>query len=349
MSDFGSIGLGGSSAISQLTALCSNCDALKTELEESKRDFEEFQTESREYEAELDREVSDLKKRNQQLIRELDEFKNRFTQHQAESNKTINSLQQEVDLLRKVEKEFRDQTRELEIMNSELEQNYRVKSVSAEDMENKYNKALERTIFLEHELDSKAQVEEESQRLKDDLRDAMNELSVVRAKLEGKERLLSALTSSSRSLESPLSLTTAFSEGDATSAPLDDAVVAAEHVAPPAQVASGEDIEMVLPPKSPPVVQAIDEILKDHTVPVKLKMAEEETTKVPQTGAITTLNELLQRAKSLELRITAARDKYVQPLLVSAASSNPLSPPLKASSLNMGRSASNLSSSGSVG
>lgn len=38
------------------------------------------------------------------------------------------------------------------------------------DMENRYNRAIERTALLEHELVDKARLEEELQRVKDELR-----------------------------------------------------------------------------------------------------------------------------------------------------------------------------------
>ncbi|KAI8848223.1 hypothetical protein BC829DRAFT_394380, partial [Chytridium lagenaria] len=250
-----------------------------------------------EYEAELDKEVLDLKKRNQLLSKELEELRNRFTAHQTEANKTINSLQNEVEGLRASEKLYKDQTRELEITNSEIEQNFRVQTVTAEDLEAKYNKVLERMIFFEHELEAKSTLEEEAQRLRDELRDAMTELSVVRSKLDDRDQL----GGNARALDSPsLTNATIFSETDGPNA-MDVSTTKERAVL-------DDDVEMSAPPKDPPL---------QHENNIGL---------TPKSPAIITLNELLQRAKSLEMRITAARDKYVQPLL--------LSPPMKASSLN---------------
>lgn len=54
--------------------------------------------------------------------------------------------------------------------NDDLERNERAISSSLADVEQKYSKALEEKILLEHELLDKANVEEEYQRMKDELR-----------------------------------------------------------------------------------------------------------------------------------------------------------------------------------
>ena len=60
--------------------------------------------------------------------------------------------------------------RELEMGNDDLERNERAVSSSLADIESKYSRALEEKILLEHELLDKANLEEECQRLKDELR-----------------------------------------------------------------------------------------------------------------------------------------------------------------------------------
>lgn len=54
--------------------------------------------------------------------------------------------------------------------NDDLERNERAVSSSLADIEAKYSRALEEKILLEHELLDKANLEEECQRLKDELR-----------------------------------------------------------------------------------------------------------------------------------------------------------------------------------
>ena len=86
------------------------------------------------------------------------------------------SLQRELDQLRQEYQHVKIRLRELEMGNDDLERNERAVSSSLADMENKYSRALEEKILLEHELLEKANLEEETQRLKDELRGKTNEI-----------------------------------------------------------------------------------------------------------------------------------------------------------------------------
>ena len=89
---------------------------------------------------------------------------------QTTHNTTSTSLQRELDTLRQEHQKIKIQLRELEMGNDDLERNERAISSSLADVEQKYARALEEKILLEHELLDKANVEEECQRLKDELR-----------------------------------------------------------------------------------------------------------------------------------------------------------------------------------
>ena len=89
---------------------------------------------------------------------------------QTTHNTTTTSLQREVDQLRQSHQQLKIQMRELEMGNDDLERNERAVSSSLADVESKYAKALEEKILLEHELLDKANVEEECQRMKDEIR-----------------------------------------------------------------------------------------------------------------------------------------------------------------------------------
>lgn len=89
---------------------------------------------------------------------------------QTTHNTTSTSLQRELDTLRKEHQQIKVQFRELEMGNDDLERSERAISSSLADVEQKYAKVLEEKILLEHELIDKAHVEEECQRLKDELR-----------------------------------------------------------------------------------------------------------------------------------------------------------------------------------
>ena len=132
---------------------------------------------------------------------------------QTTHNTTTTSLQRELDQLRQEHQQTKVRLRELEMGNDDLERNERAVSSSLADMETKYSKTLEEKILLEHELLEKAGLEEETQRLKDELRgaflflvaviwwlililDANVEISILREQLNG----LSARKDSSTSL-----------------------------------------------------------------------------------------------------------------------------------------------------
>jgi len=94
----------------------------------------------------------------------------KFMSLQTQHNTTVASLQRELDQLRQEHQKSKIQLRELELGNDDLERNERAISSSLQDTEAKYSRALEEKILLEHELLDKANVETESQRLRDELR-----------------------------------------------------------------------------------------------------------------------------------------------------------------------------------
>jgi nuclear distribution protein NudE len=93
---------------------------------------------------------------------------------QTTHNTTTTSLQRELDKLRREHQQTKTALRDLELGADDLERSERVTSSSLVDMEAKYTKTLEEKILLEHELLEKASLEEEMQRLKDDLRGYSN-------------------------------------------------------------------------------------------------------------------------------------------------------------------------------
>jgi hypothetical protein len=82
--------------------------------------------------------------------------------------------------LRESHNRYKTQMRDLELNNDELENAERMVASSLGDMESRYNKAIERTAMLEEELLEKGRLEEENQRLKDELQEANEELAVLR-------------------------------------------------------------------------------------------------------------------------------------------------------------------------
>ncbi|KAJ7619146.1 hypothetical protein DFH06DRAFT_76473 [Mycena polygramma] len=159
-------------------------------LAETRAELDDFQVASRELEAELEAELQRTEKSQQDLKvkvaraeNERDEWKSKFMSLQTTHNTTTTTLQRELDRLRQEHQQTKVQLRELEMGNDDLERNERAVSTSLADIESKYSRALEEKILLEHELLDKANLEEDAQRLKDELRDANVEISILKDQL----------------------------------------------------------------------------------------------------------------------------------------------------------------------
>ncbi|XP_006454430.1 hypothetical protein AGABI2DRAFT_182416 [Agaricus bisporus var. bisporus H97] len=169
-------------------------------LAETRNELEEFQATSKELEAELeadllrsDKQEKELKAKAEKAESERDEWKSKYMSLQTTHNSTTTSLQRELDQLRQEHQRIKVELRDLELGADDLERSKRATSSSLVDMEAKYTKTLEEKIILEHELLEKASLEEEMQRVRDELRDSQDEVSILR------EQLASATTSSTSS------------------------------------------------------------------------------------------------------------------------------------------------------
>jgi len=96
-------------------------------------------------------------------------LQSRYQRALTDHNKTLAELNRELSTLRESHKIYKNQLRDLELNNDELENAERMVASSLDDMESRYNKAIERTAMLEEELLEKSRLEEENQRLKDEL------------------------------------------------------------------------------------------------------------------------------------------------------------------------------------
>ena len=88
-------------------------------------------------------------------------------------------MQRELDSLRSLQEKFVVKTRELEIGFDDLERNERAAQCSLMDLENKYNKAIERNVILENELEGKSTLIVQVQRLKDELKGSSRSLTMI--------------------------------------------------------------------------------------------------------------------------------------------------------------------------
>ncbi|KAF9403892.1 NADH:ubiquinone oxidoreductase, partial [Podila epigama] len=161
---------------------------LEDELNETKYALEEFQLSSKELEEELEKEIdsterryNEIKIRNEAMRQEVDEWKEKYHQAVKDSNNNINQLTRQLEQLKLQTEMFIKKERELEQDNDDLERTGRAAKWSLQELERKYNVALEKTAMLEGEVSNKNAMAEEMQRLKDELRDASVELAVMKS------------------------------------------------------------------------------------------------------------------------------------------------------------------------
>ncbi|KAI0375342.1 hypothetical protein BV20DRAFT_960458 [Pilatotrama ljubarskyi] len=212
-------------------------------LAETRAELDDFHHSSKELEEELERELERTEKAQQELKvkvaraeQERDDWKAKFMSLQTTHNTTTTSLQRELDKLRQDYQKIKVQLRELEMGNDDLERSERAISSSLADMEQKYARVLEEKILLEHELLDKANVEEEAQRIRDELRDANEEIAILKDQLAAAQLRANSISTTSVDSSAPSSLpnaTPSLSDEDLLSVPTPPDLCLADLTPPP--------------------------------------------------------------------------------------------------------------------
>ncbi|KAJ5084145.1 hypothetical protein NUU61_008724 [Penicillium alfredii] len=170
----------------------------KAQYEQLEAELADFQTSSRELEAELEKDIEASEKRERQLKEkvdtmryEVDEWKTKYKQSKSEGNSAQNNLQKEITTLRDAHRTLQLKLRDIEVANDDFERQARNTTSSLEDMESKYNIAIERGVLLEEEVKNGEQEREglriENQRLRDELSELKIEAEIVQEKLRNTE------------------------------------------------------------------------------------------------------------------------------------------------------------------
>ncbi|CEP07488.1 hypothetical protein [Parasitella parasitica] len=175
------------SAQEELDYYRAHCEDLELTLQDTRAALDEFQVSSRELEEELEKELqttekayNELKSRCEHFKRDAEDWKSKYTESKHEQNMAMVQMQREIDILRATEESFRKKVLELELDNDDLERTERAATSSLTDLEMKLNKAIERNVILENEIQTKDNLTEQTQRLKDELNEVNQELSVLR-------------------------------------------------------------------------------------------------------------------------------------------------------------------------
>lgn len=119
----------------------------------------------------------------------------KYKQAKTEANSAQNTLQKEVTTLRESNRALQLKLRDIEVANDDYERQARNTTSSLEDLESKYNVAIERGVLLDEEVKSGEQEREglriDVQRLRDELSDLKIEADIVNNKLRKAESELS--------------------------------------------------------------------------------------------------------------------------------------------------------------
>ncbi|KAI9734287.1 MAG: NADH:ubiquinone oxidoreductase [Cirrosporium novae-zelandiae] len=175
----------------------------KSQYETLESELADFQASSRELEAELEKDVEasekrerDLQEKLENLGYEVEEWKTKYKKAKNEANTAQNKLQKEITSLREANRTLQLTLRDMEVANDDYERQTRNTTSSLEDLESKYNIAIERGVMLEEEIKNGEQEREElrinTQRLKEEFSDLKIEAEITQDKLRHAEATLHA-------------------------------------------------------------------------------------------------------------------------------------------------------------
>jgi len=181
-------------------------DYYKKQYEQLETDLADFQASSKELEEQLERDIEAaeknerrLKEQVEKLTFEVEEWKTKHKQSKAEANNAQNVLQREVTELRETKRQVDLRLRDIEVMNDDYERQARHTESSLEDLESKYNVAIERGVMLEEEVRVGEREREalriETQRLRDELGDLKVENEITLEKLRLADETIERLRS----------------------------------------------------------------------------------------------------------------------------------------------------------
>ncbi|KAK3897158.1 NUDE protein, partial [Staphylotrichum tortipilum] len=178
----------------------------KTQYEVLEAELSEFQASSKELEAELEQDLDAADKRERSLRQkaegltfEVEEWKRKYKESKTEANTAQGTLEKEITNLRDTNRTLQLRLRDIEVANDDFERQARTTTSSLEDLESKYNVAIERGVLLEEEIKigelEREQLRVETQRLKEELADLKIEAEILQDKIKKQEsRHLSSIS-----------------------------------------------------------------------------------------------------------------------------------------------------------
>ncbi|PNP82330.1 hypothetical protein FNYG_04519 [Fusarium nygamai] len=187
----------------------------KSQYEQLESELAEFRDSSRELEQELEKDIERAEKQERHhqekaeaLGFEVEEWKRKYRESKTEASASQNALEKEITTLRDTNRTLQMKLRDIEVANDDFERQARNTTSSLEDMESKYNQAIERAVMMEEEIkigeQEREQLRIESQRLREELGDLKIEAELLQDKIKKQEsRHLSTISTDLSILESP--------------------------------------------------------------------------------------------------------------------------------------------------
>jgi hypothetical protein len=118
----------------------------------------------------------------------------KYKQSKNEANAAQNLLQKEITTLRDTNRTLQLKLRDIEVANDDFERQARNTTSSLEDLESKFNVAIERAVMMEEEIKLGEQEREnlriETQRLRDELSDLKIEADIMQGKLQKRQLVI---------------------------------------------------------------------------------------------------------------------------------------------------------------
>ncbi|KUI65245.1 hypothetical protein VM1G_00826 [Cytospora mali] len=170
----------------------------KSQYEQLETELAEFRVSSEELEKELEKDLDAAEKREnalrekaEALTFEVDEWKRKYKESKAEANAAQNALEKEITTLRDSNRTLQHKLRDIEVANDDFERQARITDSSLEDMESKYNAAIEKVVMMEEEIkigeQEREQLRIDSQRLREELSDLKIEAEILQDKFKKQE------------------------------------------------------------------------------------------------------------------------------------------------------------------
>ncbi|KAJ4169769.1 NADH:ubiquinone oxidoreductase [Fusarium falciforme] len=231
----------------------------KAQYEQLESELAEFRESSKELEQELEKDIERAEKQERILQEkaetlgfEVEEWKRKYRESKTEASASQNALEKEITTLRDSNRTLQLKLRDIEVANDDFERQARNTTSSLEDMESKYNQAIERAVMMEEEIkmgeQEREQLRIESQRLREELGDLKIEAELLQDKIKKQEsRHLSTISTDLSVLESPTFDHTG-SPGSTASSPL--ITTPPESKSP---IPDGDTLSELPDPPSPPM------------------------------------------------------------------------------------------------